>query len=124
MIKVALKHWIYEACISVLFDGVFKNFMKSKGIYDMLHKGEHIQRLELIYSASYIKADTVCYIYENVIITGISKPRKWVKLLCGQRCRFYFKRESSPTPTEAMYNNPGDTRMIDLSTIIDYKIIR
>ncbi len=26
MIKIALKHWIYEACIERLFDAVFKNF--------------------------------------------------------------------------------------------------
>ncbi len=30
MIKIALKHWIVEKCINVLFDGVSKNFLKAK----------------------------------------------------------------------------------------------
>ena len=27
MIKVALKHWIYEACIEQLFNGIMENFI-------------------------------------------------------------------------------------------------
>ena len=27
MIKIAIKHWIYETCINVLFDNIFVNFM-------------------------------------------------------------------------------------------------
>jgi hypothetical protein len=29
MLKVALKHWIYEQCISVLFAGISHNFMEN-----------------------------------------------------------------------------------------------
>lgn len=30
MIKIALKHFIYEKCINVLFDGILNNFSASK----------------------------------------------------------------------------------------------
>lgn len=39
MIKIFLKHWTYEKCIEVIFDGIFKNFiLPKKPIYNIFNE--------------------------------------------------------------------------------------
>jgi len=63
MIKIALKHFIYEKCINVLFDGIINNFSTQKVIKftaDMFHKGDaynyikvyHDDKLRIFYECS------------------------------------------------------------------------
>ena len=45
MIKIALKHWIYDLCITQLFNGIAKNFIppKPEEKWQMLITGYHYQ---------------------------------------------------------------------------------
>jgi len=45
MIKVALKHWIYEVCIDVLFSIVKKNFLSIEMNEDFIKKGRTFRKI-------------------------------------------------------------------------------
>jgi hypothetical protein len=47
MIKVALKHWIYEFCIDKIFDGIRENFQLYEGLHT-LSLGDHLELKILI----------------------------------------------------------------------------
>lgn len=73
MIKIALKHWIYEKCINVLFDGIKKNFNLSRN---------YPVRVGEFYSTIIIKFDNersalvpdplIRAIYYNCVITDVN----------------------------------------------------
>jgi len=46
MIKTAIKHFIYEACIEQLFNGIDRNFRKVKTLKDKLVIGKHYSRID------------------------------------------------------------------------------
>ena len=51
MIKIALKHYIYEKCISILFDFINRNFpihKVKKYTIDMFHKGDLYDYIKVI----------------------------------------------------------------------------
>lgn len=47
MIKVYLKHFIYEKCITVLFDGIFNNFSASKNEEFKVGDGFHSLQVKI-----------------------------------------------------------------------------
>jgi len=65
MIKIALKHWIYEQCVNVLFDNIYNNF-KVNALVRQLKLGEH-------YSSIYTRFGSEYYNFRNCTVRRTPK---------------------------------------------------
>ena len=70
MIKIALKHWIYEKCIDVLFEGICRNFaFLNRNILGKIKVGDRFHEILVLDNGSII--DTK---YFNAIVTNVFMP--------------------------------------------------
>jgi len=67
MIKTALKHFLYEQCINIMFDNIGKNF-KDDSVKD-LFDGRKFRKLTLIYNSyCYVFYDGIIVSYQNYVL--------------------------------------------------------
>jgi len=91
MIKVALKHWIYEVCIEQMFAGIFKNF--NSPLMNKLRIGDKFNRI-------IIKVNSIALrVYTEVEVTG----------KVGDAYTFAAKTRSCWKKTRSCYGNKRTT---------------
>lgn len=76
MIRVALKHWIYEICINKFFEGIYKNFDVCDITLQSYKVGQYIHHLQ-------IKADETDYIYDLYKCKIVYKKGKKAVIECN-----------------------------------------
>jgi len=128
MIKVALKHWIYEVCIEQLFSGITKNF--NIGNFLRFKKGDHFEYIYFRFS----ETNTIFKFYD-VEITDImcdgSYPLNFRKceiireLEPGDEMIVVEENHYTRTETEGRYEHyitrNGIHYMMDASCVTEYK---
>lgn len=98
MITTALKHWIYEHCIAVLFDNISNNFTPNKTSLSNVKVGDRFEYI--LYPAArvgkvYFMHGRVTQLYED----HFSLNCQWIKTLhgrmvCNYICavKIYYRR--------------------------------
>jgi len=89
MIKIALKHWIYEVCIEQLFDGISRNFIIPKNMLRTFQIGEQYEIMK--YSEKLIgDGEEIFWLY-NIIVENQTINA------CGEReiyINYYFENNN------------------------------
>ena len=79
MIKIALKHWIYEKCINAFFEKVNKNFLLSHNPNDF-RLGDRFEYITVVFITD---GRTVLKMY-NCTIVGIEERVVYIQYFAGE----------------------------------------
>jgi len=89
MIKIALKHLIYEQCINVLFYRVVKNFVGNNGF----EVGENIKKMIFWYKSKYVEfydVKIISYVNYELIFT-YRRKKEYISKITGGVNMYEYK---------------------------------
>jgi hypothetical protein len=118
MIKIALKHYIYDYCISLLFDNIKKNFDTSKNFKKNYLKNfkigdtfKLIKEIDLSMGRSFIYHD--CEIVDKCIKNFSDEDEEYIEIICN-----YIENTVISTGVVNRHKSSGNIIQVNVENIV------